>query len=232
VELRRPGRLAAVRRHPADRERRLVERGEPDRVHRHRRRPGPGLGLQVRPGQAPDREALRSGLWNFSDAGNKDATDTSGTYLFRSGNPIVDQSRVWAAQAQHSLDLGTKQTFTYGLDYAYTDARTGGTINGRNEDIDNIEEVGGYLYSQTRLSPKLDLIAALRADKHSALDDINWSPRAAVVFKPNDDQALRFTYNRAFSTPSNNNLFLDIVAGSIPLGGGLKYDIPRPRRTQ
>ena len=162
------------------------------------------------------------GFANFSDAGNKDASDGTGTYLFRDGNLIVDQSRVWAAQAQHSFDLGQKQTFTYGLDYAYTDARTGGTINGRNEDIDNIEEVGGYLYSQTRLSPKLDLIAALRADKHSALDDINWSPRAAVVFKPNDDQALRFTYNRAFSTPSNNNLYLDIVAGGLPTGSKVR----------
>jgi iron complex outermembrane receptor protein len=165
------------------------------------------------------------GFANFSDAGNEDANDLTGTYLFRSGGPIVDQSRVWAAQAQHSLDLGSKQTFTYGIDYAYTDARTGGTINGRNEDDDNITEVGGYIYSQTRLSPKLDLIAALRADKHSALEDLNWSPRAAIVFKPTEDQALRFTYNRAFSTPSNNNLFLDIVAASIPLGGGLKYDV-------
>jgi len=154
------------------------------------------------------------GFANFSDAGE--------TFLFRDGNLIVDQSRVWAAQAQHSFDLGSRQTFTYGVDYAYTDARTGNTINGRNEAIDNIEEVGGYLYSQTRLSPKLDLIAALRADKHSALEDINWSPRAALVFKPTEDQAFRVTYNRAFSTPSNNNLFLDIVAGSLPTGSKVR----------
>jgi iron complex outermembrane receptor protein len=107
------------------------------------------------------------------------------------------------------------------VDYAYTDAQTGGTINGRNEDIDNITEVGGYLYSTTRVTSKLDLVAALRVDKHSALTDLNWSPRAAVVFKPNDDQAIRFSYNRAFSTPSNNNLYLDIVAGQIPIIPGL-----------
>lgn len=157
------------------------------------------------------------GFANFSDAGD--------TYLLRTGNPIVDQSRVYAAQAQHSTDVGEKQTFTYGLDYAYTDARTGGTINGRNEEDDNISEVGGYLYSQTRLSPKFEVIAALRADKHSALEDVNWSPRAALLFKPAEDQALRFTYNRAFSTPSNNNLFLDIVAGAIPPTGPKLYDV-------
>lgn len=154
------------------------------------------------------------GFANFSDAGE--------TFLFRDGNAIVDLSRVWAAQAQHSFDLGSRQTFTYGVDYAYTDARTGGTISGRNEANDNIEEVGGYLYSQSRLSSKIDFIAALRADKHSALEDINWSPRAAIVFKPSEDQALRFTYNRAFSTPSNNNLFLDIVAGSLPTGSKIR----------
>jgi outer membrane receptor for ferrienterochelin and colicins len=164
------------------------------------------------------------GFGNFSDAGNESATDTKGTYLFRDGNPIVDKSRVWAAQIQHGFDVG-KLGLTYGADYAYTDARTGNTINGRNEDIDNITEVGGYLYGVFRMASKVDLIGALRADKHSALADINWSPRAALVFKPTESQALRFTYNRAFSTPSNNNLFLDIVAGRIPLGGGLEYKV-------
>jgi len=165
------------------------------------------------------------GFVNLSDAGNKDANDTEGTFLFRDGNRIVDQSRVWAAQLQHGFDLGPKFTVTYGADYAYTDARTGGTINGRNEDNDNISEIGGYAYGQYRLSPKLDLIGAIRADKHSALADVNWSPRGAVVFKPSESHAFRFTYNRAFSTPSNNNLFLDIVAGRIPLGGGTEYKI-------
>ncbi|HEU5218064.1 MAG TPA: TonB-dependent receptor, partial [Gemmatimonadales bacterium] len=109
--------------------------------------------------------------------------------------------------------------------YIYTDARTGGTINGSNESDDNIKEVGGYIHSVTHLSSKLDFVGAVRLDKHSRLDDAVFSPRAAVVFKPADNQSFRVTFNRAFSTPSNNNLFLDIVAGRIPPTGTKLYDV-------
>ena len=157
------------------------------------------------------------GFGNFSNAG--------GTFLLRDGNPISDKSRVWSAQFQHGFDLGRKETVLYGADYIITDARTDGTINGRNENDDGIKEIGGYVHSVTHLSPKLDFVGALRLDKHSRLQSAVLSPRGAIVFKPDPDQAFRLTYNRAFSTPSDNNLFLDIVAGQIPLGGGLAYNI-------
>ena len=47
---------------------------------------------------------------NFSNAGNEDSLSTEGTYLLRSGQPIVDQSRVFSAQLQHASDLGTQNS--------------------------------------------------------------------------------------------------------------------------
>jgi len=167
------------------------------------------------------------GFGNFSGAG----IDSSGSapmaraFLLRDGSAIVDQSRVWSAQFQHGFDLGTKETVLYGGDYIYTDARTGGTINGANENDDNIKEIGGYVHSITKLTPKLDFVAALRLDKNSRLEDVVWSPRAALLFKPDENQAFRVTFNRAYSTPSNNNLFLDIVAGRIPLSPTIGYNV-------
>ena len=79
---------------------------------------------------------------NLSNAGNDDSLSTAGTFLLRSGQPIVDKSRVFAAQLQHGLSLGKKQDFVYGLDWIKTNPRSGGTINGRNEDIDNVTEGG------------------------------------------------------------------------------------------
>ena len=142
---------------------------------------------------------------NFSNAGK--------TFLLRDGNPIRDNSRVLVAQAQHGFSLGTKQSFIYGVDYIFTDARTGGTINGSNEGDDGIKEVGAYLHSVTKLSPKFEVVSAIRVDKHSRLESAEFSPRLALVMKPNESNNLRLTYNRAFSTPSSNNLFLDIAAG-------------------
>jgi outer membrane receptor for ferrienterochelin and colicins len=157
------------------------------------------------------------GFGNFSNAGD--------TFLLRDGNPIQDSSRVWSAQFQHGFDLGSRETVLYGADYIYTDARTGGTINGSNEADDNIKEVGGYVHSVTRLTPKLDFVGALRLDKHSRLESAVLSPRLALVYKPKDNQSIRVTFNRAFSTPSSNNLFLDIIAGRIPLSPTIGYNI-------
>lgn len=143
---------------------------------------------------------------NFSNSG--------GTFLLRDGQQILDSSRTLAAQVQHGFSLGARQTFIYGVDYIFTDARTGGTINGSNEADDDIKELGGYLHSVTHMSPRVDLVTALRLDKHSRLDDPVLSPRVALVLKPNETNQVRLTYNRAFSTPSNNNLFLDIPGGA------------------
>ncbi|MGI9627228.1 MAG: TonB-dependent receptor domain-containing protein [Longimicrobiales bacterium] len=154
---------------------------------------------------------------NQSDAGD--------SFLLRTGGPIVDKSRALAAQVQHGIDVGERQSFTYGIDWQSTEPRTGGTITGRNEDDDKISEIGAYLHSETALSDKLDFVAAVRVDDHSRLTDVNFSPRAALVFKPAEDQTFRATFNRAFSTPTSNNLFLDLLAAQIPIVPGINYDV-------
>jgi outer membrane receptor for ferrienterochelin and colicins len=145
---------------------------------------------------------------NMSNAGD--------TYLLRNGAPITDKSRVWVSQLQHGLSLGDWQRFAYGVDYVRTTPITEGTISGRNEDNDEYDEVGAYLQSETAVHPMFDVVLAGRLDKHSELPDAIFSPRAALVFKPIQDHTFRATYNRAFSTPTSLNLFLDIDAG--PLG--------------
>ena len=160
---------------------------------------------------------------NMSDAGNDNAQSLDGTYLLRSGQPIVDQSKSLAAQIQHGLTLGSRQDFVYGIDYIATNPRTSNTINGRNEEIDDVREVGGYVQSTTNLTSKFDFIAALRVDKNDQVDGVQTSPRAAIIFKPNESQNFRATYNRAFQTPANFTWFLDLI--QIRNVGGTPYNI-------
>ena len=135
------------------------------------------------------------------------------TYLLRSGQAVVDRSRQFVTQAQHSLSFGETQRFIYGADLMLTRPVTDGTINGRNEDNDDIDEYGGYLQSETHLlKNKLDVVLVGRVDKHSELQDAVFSPRAALVVKPWENQSFRLTYNRAYNTPATQDLFLDIVA--------------------
>lgn len=143
------------------------------------------------------------GFLNTSNSGD--------TYILRTGQPIRDKSRVSVGQAQHGFDIGTRQSFIYGIDLQRTEPRTDSTINGRNETDDDINEIGGYLHSETKLSRLFDLFLSARVDDHSRIEDPVFSPRAALVFEPIENQNFRITYNRAFSTPTTNNLFLDLA---------------------
>ncbi len=158
------------------------------------------------------------GYLNTSDAGD--------TYLLQDGMPLVDESRLWVGQVQHGFAIADgRQDFTYGFDYFGTRPETRGTINGVYENEDNIDEWGIYLQSKTALTEQLDLVLAGRMDDHSLLEDPVWSPRAALVFQPVPQHSVRLSYNRAFSTPTSLNYFLDISAGLAPAIGPLGYGL-------
>lgn len=164
-------------------------------------------------------------LWNDAFAQvfwNKSQNDDS--YLLRSGRPLVDESSLLVAQLQNSTRGADWANFIYGLDLLRTVPRTEGTINGQNEDDDDITEVGGYVQGEFDVGEKWDLVSAFRLDNHSRLDDPVFSPRAAVVYQADARNTLRMTYNRAFSTPTTLNLFLDISGGTVPLGP-VAYDV-------
>jgi iron complex outermembrane receptor protein len=153
---------------------------------------------------------------------NKSVNDR--TYLLRSGRTLVDRSELWVGQVQHASRLGERNRLVYGFDALRTIPRTEGTINGRNEEDDEITEVGGYLQWESAPARRLDLVLAARLDKNSRLVDPVISPRAALVYHPTPEHSLRLTFNRAFSTPNTISLFLDISAQSIPITGPFFYD--------
>ncbi|MGB1719336.1 MAG: TonB-dependent receptor domain-containing protein, partial [Candidatus Latescibacterota bacterium] len=150
-------------------------------------------------------------------------TDAGDTFLLRSGDPIRDKSTLTVLQLQHSYEIGARQRFTYGADVLRTRPDTEGTINGANEDDDDINEFGVYLQSETSLTDQLELVLAARYDDHNRIPDAELSPRAAIVFKPTDTQTLRLTYNSAFSTPSNNNMYLDLVSSRDAFSTGALF---------
>ncbi len=152
------------------------------------------------------------------------SNDNDKTYLLRSGRPLIDKSYQTVAQLQHGFDINPQNSLTYGLDFLYTKPQSESTINGRHEDDDDVTEFGGYVQYDGQFTEKWNLVAAARVDDHSRLEDPVFSPRAALVFKPTPERSIRASYNRAFSTPNTLNLFLDISAQAVPLGGPFFYD--------
>ncbi len=157
--------------------------------------------------------------YNTSDAG--------GSFLLRDGVALVDESSLFVAQAQHGFSLADgRQELTYGADFFATRPNSQGSIYGSYENTDDIDEFGAYVQSKTALGERLDLVVAGRIDSHSVLPENVFSPRAALVFKPREGQNLRVAYNRAFSTPTALNHFLDISGGVAPPPiGALGYSL-------
>lgn len=153
--------------------------------------------------------------------------DTDDSFNLRTGDELVDTSMLVAGDVQRSFDISDRWQLMSGVDVMLTRPETEGTINGRNEGDDNIEEIGGYAHAQSELSDQWTLTMALRADKHSRLEDPVVSPRVAVMWEPAAGRKFRFSYNRAFSTPTTTNLFLDLLAGrDIFASAGLNgYDL-------
>jgi iron complex outermembrane receptor protein len=160
-------------------------------------------------------------------------SDNDDTFLLRSGRPLIDKSQLWVGQLQHASRLGDQHRLIYGVDLLYTNPKSQGTINGQNESDDTITEVGGYTQWEWAIDPKLDFIGAIRVDRHSLLTDENdsfiedliYSPRAALVFKPDQANNFRLAFNRAYSTPTTLNYFLDISSGTVPIVGPFGFDV-------
>ncbi|MHB1297553.1 MAG: TonB-dependent receptor domain-containing protein [Gemmatimonadaceae bacterium] len=151
-------------------------------------------------------------FYNASNAGNDDALDDNGTFYLRSGIPVVDKSNVLVGQMQQTYDWRSTK-LTGGLDYIATTPKTAGTIMGRNENDDKINEFGGYLQVTQPLTEKLDFTGAVRGDMNSRIEGTQFSPRLAFVYKAAADQNFRFTFNRAFNSPASFSFFLDQWSG-------------------
>lgn len=145
------------------------------------------------------------GYVNFSDGGD--------SYLRRSGARIIDKSRLYVGQIQHGWKPWHFLHLNYGLDAQFTRPETEGTLHGKNEDRDEVNNFGGYAQADLNLSSKLNALAAGRVDYDNLQDDPVTSPRLALTYKAAEHQAFMVSYNRAFSTPATTEFFIDILAG-------------------
>jgi iron complex outermembrane receptor protein len=75
-------------------------------------------------------------------------------------------------------------------------------------DAEDRNELGAYVQDEFFVD-KFRLAAGIRADKFGNLDDVVFSPRVSVMFKPSADHSIRASYNRAFRSPSVINNYLD-----------------------
>jgi iron complex outermembrane receptor protein len=98
---------------------------------------------------------------------------------------------------------------------------------------DNRTEFGVYAQDEIFLSNHFRWVIGGRVDRFDYIDDFVFSPRTTFIIKPQDDQAIRFSYNRAYRSPSVVNNFLQVtLAEPVNLGAfspalaGRVYPLP------
>jgi len=141
------------------------------------------------------------------------------TYVYGSGDEIVDEGLQWNGQLQYDVEvpqIGTQ--VIAGADADITIPRTEGEILGRNEGDDGIQEYGAYTQTTTDLTGALELTLAGRLDYNNVVEEVQISPRAALVYTATPQNTFRASFNQSFSSPGTNSLFLDIESLRQPLG--------------
>ena len=137
---------------------------------------------------------------------------------------------VYADGIDNDGDGNTDENIDEGIDEASEDNRY--TVN----------ELGAYYQFNWKMNDKWELIQATRLDAHDRLTDLiefnnqgygmgyspfDWkfnfdksdglqiSPKIGLVHRPKENQNFRLTWARAFNTPTNQALFLDIFVTKV-----------------
>ena len=149
---------------------------------------------------------------NFFTNINKQET----TYSLVNGNVVYDESSNRAFQLQHTVPMKNGQTIIWGLDYLDRTPETKGTINGKNEDDDNFDNLGVYYSYEKKFGDEFKFVGTGRVDQNNYLDAIGTSsvfaPKLAFVWSPDDVRGnFRLTYGENIDLPGNFPKNLDIA---------------------
>ena len=124
--------------------------------------------------------------------------------------------------------IGTRHVLSYGGNIRHNgfDLSIAPLGSSRNEQ-------GVYIQDEMFLSQKFRWQLGVRMDHFDVLDDVVFSPRTTLLFKPQENHTLRASYNKAYRAPSLTNNFLDVtILNQLDLGAlnpalaGRQYAFP------
>jgi iron complex outermembrane receptor protein len=154
--------------------------------------------------------------YNYNDGGLED----NPTFLYASGFRQVARRAALEGQLQYTFELPNflNSTFTIGGDYRDIFSDSANTLYGRYDDKDDYIIAGAYAQGTSRFGEKLELTYALRYDDFNIFNDGLIAPRAALVYKINDKNTVRASFNRATSGPVALQQFIDFPLAILSPG--------------
>jgi iron complex outermembrane receptor protein len=134
---------------------------------------------------------------------------------------LIGHSSLWEAEVRYrfATENWSRTRLYIGSNFRQFRADTDGTLLDDAEGGLVVSQGGVYGQSETALSERLRLVLAGRVDFHEVYET-QVSPRAALIFKPHSDAALRITVNRAFQSPTLGHQSLLVVVGPSVMARG------------
>ena len=172
------------------------------------------------------RGAMRFNV--FTNQLNGDATGLLAIGL--DGKPILFKfnTQTYDAEFGNINTIGTRNVVSYG-----------GNVRANQFDLsiaprgNSRTELGGYIQDEIFFNNYVRANIGARIDKFANIADPVFSPRVALVLKPQPNQAIRVSYNKAFRSPSLVNNYLDTtIINQLNLGlinpalRGATYNFP------
>ena len=150
---------------------------------------------------------------------NDGGDDSDPVYLNRTGLIVPLERTHFEAQVQYNFETPNflNAEWTTGFDFRNAKANTENHVYGRNEDNDDYRIYGGYIQSKLKFGDKVDLFLAGRYDGYNFTDEKTFSPRAALVYKPNQNNSIRLSYNRAANPIPASDIYFDLPVQTTPV---------------
>ncbi len=142
--------------------------------------------------------------------------------------PFAFNTQTYDFELGNINTIGTRNVLSYGGNVRFNTFDLSIAPRG-----DNRQEVGVYVQDEIFLNEFLRFSFGARIDKFGSIDDPVFSPRAAVIVKPNANNAVRVSFNKAFRAPSLINNYLETtIINQLNLGAinpalsGVVYNFP------
>lgn len=123
----------------------------------------------------------------------------------KGGTLFLDKSKLYNAEAQYNFSkLLPQVTVIAGLNYRLYKLDSKGTLFPDTDGPIDVAEYSAYLHlSKKILKEKLSLGAAFRYDKNTLFEKPRITTRTSAVMEVNKESFIRFSYQNAYSFPSN-----------------------------
>jgi hypothetical protein len=122
--------------------------------------------------------------------------------------PLGFDTKTFDVEAGDSRAIGTHNAVTFGGNYRHNTFDVSLAPNGKDRN-----EGGAFVQDEVFLGPYVRWVVGGRVDKFSSISDAVFSPRTSLLLKPNANNSIRFSFNKAFRAPSfiNNNLQTSVL---------------------